>query len=70
VVFSFLQLVIIGSGVADIVALLLVTAPFVVYIFYCTQPSLAAIVGSTVGIDCASAAVVLAAVGQVYVIGA
>ena len=69
VVFSILHLIIVWSGVADIVALLLFAAPVVVYISYCTQPSPAAIVGSAVRIYCGFAAVVLASVGLVYVIG-
>ena len=70
VVFSLLHLVITWSGVADIVALLLFALPIVVYISYCTQQSPAAIVSSAVRIYCGFAAVVLAAVGLVYVIGA
>jgi len=70
VVFSFLHLIIVWSGVADIVALLVFAAPIVVYISYCTQQSRSAIVGSAVRIYCAFATVALPAIGLVYVIGA
>jgi hypothetical protein len=69
VVFSFLHLVIVWSGVADIVALLLLAVPIVVYISYCTQQSRVEIVRSAVRTYCGFAAVVLASVGLVYVIG-
>ena len=69
VVFIFLHLVIVWSGVADIVALLLLAIPVVGYIAYCTQASRAVMVESAVRIYCGFAAVVLAAVGLVYVIG-
>ncbi len=70
VVFSLLHLIIVCSGVADIVALLLFAAPIVAYVSYCTQQSRAAIVYSAIRIYGGFAAVVLAAVGLVYFIGA
>ena len=69
VVFIFLHLIIVWSGVADIVALLLLAIPVVGYIAYCTHASRAVMVRSAVHIYCGFAAVVLAAVGLVYVIG-
>ena len=70
VVFSLLHLIIVWLGVADIIALLLFAVPIVAYISYCTQQSPGAIVSSAVRVYCGFAAVVLAAVGLVYVIGA
>lgn len=69
VVFSLLHRVIVYLELADIFALLLFAAPLAIYFAYCTEQSVAAMIRSAIRIYTTFTAVVLSAVGLVYVIG-
>jgi len=69
VAFSLLHLAIAWLWLPDLAALLLFAIPVVGYLAYCTQPTRAAALRSATRIYASFAAVVLSAVGLVYLIG-